>query len=129
MMLKEICDKSGVDKVLLTLGVMMLLNIPAVSFAQVRQFGDEFEAPAGTQGGSDIVTATITIMNGLLVLAALAALIVIIIGGVRYIFSQGDEENAVKARQSIVYAVVGLIVIGLAAVLVNFIFNVIKGTT
>jgi cbb3-type cytochrome oxidase subunit 3 len=114
-------------KIAATALTLSLLAVPTLAFGQI--FGDQLANPTGTQGGSDIIGAVITILNGLLVLAALAALIIIIVGGVRYIFSQGDEENAAAAKNTILYAVVGLIVIGLAAVLVNFIFNVIAGTT
>jgi uncharacterized membrane protein YidH (DUF202 family) len=71
--------------------------------------------------------AIITIVNVLLVLAALVAAIFLVIGGIRYITSQGDEEAADKAKNTILYSVIGLIVIGLAAALVNFIVGAIQG--
>jgi len=52
--------------------------------------------------------------------AALAVLF-IIIGGVRYIVSAGDEDAAEKAKRMILYAIIGLIIIILSFVIVNFI--------
>jgi len=48
-------------------------------------------------------------------------MVFLLIGGIRYIFSQGDEDQAAQAKNTILYAIIGLIVIGLAAVVVNFI--------
>ena len=62
----------------------------------------------------------------LLVLAALAAAIFLIIGGARYIGSQGDEDAAAEAKNTILYAIIGLIVIGLAAVIVNFFVSALQ---
>jgi hypothetical protein len=83
-------------------------------------------APAGTLGGNDLVGAVVFIVNWLLVLAALAALVFLIIGGIRYIVSQGEEEAAEKAKNTILYAIIGLIVIGLSAVVVNFIVSIFQ---
>lgn len=80
--------------------------------------------PIGTLPGADLVGAVILILNVLLVLAALAALVMLIVGGVQYIVSRGDEDAAAKAKNTILYAIIGLIVIGLAAVTVNFIVGI-----
>ncbi len=53
-------------------------------------------------------------------LVGLIAAIFIVIGGVRYIISRGEEDETEKAKNMILYAVIGLIVIGLSAAIVNF---------
>lgn len=85
-------------------------------------------APQGTLGGNDLVAAIIFIINWLLVLAALTALVFLIIGGFQYIISRGDEDAAATAKNTILYAIIGLIVIGLSAVVVNFIVSIFSGT-
>ncbi|MDP3997021.1 MAG: hypothetical protein Q8P73_00770 [bacterium] len=62
-----------------------------------------------------------TTLNVLMVLVGLGAIVFIIIGGARYIASQGDEQASAQAKNTILYAVLGLIVIGLAAAVVNFV--------
>ena len=47
----------------------------------------------------------------------------IIIGGLRYITSGGDSGNVTGAKNTILYAVVGLIVVALAQVIVRFVVN------
>lgn len=75
---------------------------------------------------SPLVGAIRTIVNILLILASLAAVIMIIYGGVRYIISRGDEDEAAAAKNTILYAVIGLIVIGLSAAIANFVINAIS---
>lgn len=104
----------------ITLGLALALAVtPVVTLAQGGL--GPVEAPQGTQAGNDLPGAVLNIVNFLLILAALAALVFLILGGVRYIFSQGDEDQAAQAKNTILYAIIGLIVIGLAAVVVNFI--------
>ncbi|MBI1812482.1 hypothetical protein HY285_01655 [Candidatus Peregrinibacteria bacterium] len=52
---------------------------------------------------------------------ALAAVVFIIIAGIRLIVSQGEEEQKNKAKKTIIYVVIGLIVVLFAKVIVNFI--------
>ncbi len=75
--------------------------------------------PSGT-ATSSFAAAIIFLLNALLILAALGALVFLIIGGARYIGSQGDEDAAAAAKNTILYSILGLIVIGLAAAIVNF---------
>lgn len=94
---------------------------PAVTFAQglsgIRPFQGTAESP--------LPVAVTAIVNVLLILAGLAAGIFLIIGGVQYITSGSDETGQDKAKNRILYAVIGLIVIGLAAAVVNFVINAV----
>lgn len=55
--------------------------------------------------------------------AGVVAVFVIMYAGVRYILARGKEENIVKAKNTIIYAISGLIVILLAFVITNFILG------
>lgn len=74
----------------------------------------------GDETGEDLVEFIRLIINAFLILVALAAAIFIVIGGVRYISSQGVEDAAASAKRIVLYAVIGLVVVGLAAAIVNF---------
>jgi ABC-type Fe3+ transport system permease subunit len=65
-----------------------------------------------------IVAAAIEI---LLRVAALAAVGFVIFGGVQFLTSQGEPDATNKARQTIINALIGLVIAVLAAVIVNFI--------
>lgn len=51
------------------------------------------------------------------------ALLVIVISGFRYILSAGDPEKATKARNGIIYALVGLVVAISADAIVSFVIK------
>jgi uncharacterized membrane protein len=104
--------------------LLSFLLLPLIVFAQASGFGQETQFE-GTPGGSDLAGAIETVINFLLALAALVAAIFLIVGGVRYITSQGDEDQAERAKLTILYSVLGLIVIGLAAIIANFVTNII----
>jgi uncharacterized membrane protein len=51
------------------------------------------------------------------------AVIMLIIGGFRYITSAGDEAGAKSARNTIIYAIVGLVIVALAQFIVKFVIT------
>jgi hypothetical protein len=75
--------------------------------------------PAG-QTAQDTVIAVINVLS--LVGGALAV-IMIIYGGLRYVISGGNQEATKSAKNTIVYAVVGLVIIAIAQVIVQFVLT------
>ncbi|MFH1354434.1 MAG: MMCAP2_0565 family pilin-like conjugal transfer protein [bacterium] len=61
------------------------------------------------------------VVNALLGLVGIAAAIFLVYAGVKYIMSEGDEETVNQAKRQIIYAIIGLVVIGLSAVIVNIV--------
>jgi hypothetical protein len=80
----------------------------------------------GNDTVEDFKATVISIVNIFLGLIALLAAIILVVAGVRYIISQGDDKAVEKAKNTILYAVIGLIVIGLAAITVNFVVSAIR---
>ncbi len=97
------------------------MNIIKTALAQGLSGIQPFQGTAQ----SNLPTAVTNIINVLLILAALVAGIYMILGGVKYIVSGGDTQAQDKAKNQILYAVVGLIAIGLAAAIVNFVVGAI----
>ena len=63
------------------------------------------------------------IINVMLFVVGAIAVIMIIIGGIRYIVSAGDSNAVQGAKNTIMYAIIGLIVAVLAYALVNFVLS------
>ena len=61
------------------------------------------------------------VLNIFYFLMSVVAVIVIIIAGIRYSTSGGDAGKVSSAKNQILYAVIGLIVIGLAFVITSFV--------
>ena len=63
------------------------------------------------------------ILNAIIGMLGLVAVVVIIIGGVTYMTSAGDAGKVKKAKDTILYGVIGLIVVALAFAIVNFVIG------
>ncbi len=75
----------------------------------------------GGECGGDGIFKTIT--NVLLFLVGAVSVIMLIIGGIRYTISQGDSTAITSAKNTILYAVIGIIVSLLAYAVVNFVLS------
>lgn len=75
--------------------------------------------------GSDCTDAPIfqTITNVLLFIVGAISVIMLIIGGIRYTLSGGDSTAVTSAKNTILYAVIGIIVSLLAFAVVNFVIG------
>jgi hypothetical protein len=71
----------------------------------------------------DSTKMTRTIINVMLQVLGILAVIMIIVGGIRYTISNGDASRVKAAKDTITYAVVGLIVALLSYAIVNFVIG------
>ncbi len=78
------------------------------------------DTATGTQKIQDIVT---TIVNIFSVIVGIVAVIMIIWGGFKYITSGGDSGNITSAKNTIIYAIIGLVIVALAQFLVQFVLD------
>ncbi|MBR2831060.1 hypothetical protein IKE83_01750 [Candidatus Saccharibacteria bacterium] len=67
----------------------------------------------------------VNIMNAIILILGLVAVIVIIIGAVTLMTSNGDAGKVVKGKNTILYAVIGLIIAALSYGIVNFTINIV----
>ena len=72
---------------------------------------------------TSIPTIIKNVVNILLFIVGAASVIMIVIGGLRYVTSGGDSGSVNGAKNTILYAVVGLVVAFMAYALVNFVLT------
>ncbi len=117
---------------ILTAGMLMvgLLGVftPAVSAANginICSNGNEDSVYCKNKNtGETQVNGIIkTIVEVLLTAVGAISIIMIVIGGIMFALSSGDAQKAAKARNTVLYAVVGLAVSLFASAIVNFVFN------
>ena len=77
-------------------------------------------------GNDSLETDVGSIINMIIYGIGIVAVIVIIIGGVNYMLSQGDPNKIKKAKDTILYGVIGLVVVLIAFAIVNFVLGVFK---
>lgn len=70
-----------------------------------------------------------TITNVMLFIIGAVSVIMLIIGGLRYVVSGGDSTAVQNAKNTILYAIVGVIVAILAYAAVSFIISSFSGST
>ncbi len=71
------------------------------------------------EGARTLSGAVFWILSVLLSAVAIGAVVVLIIGGVMYLFSFGEEDRAKTAKRLILYAIIGLLIIGGSLLLVR----------
>ena len=69
------------------------------------------------------------ITNTVLYAVGIISVIMLIYGGLRYVVSGGDSKKVTDAKNTIIYAIIGLIVSILSYAIVNFVINAIGGGT
>ena len=80
--------------------------------------------PENIDGNDGLVTK---VVNILLWAIGLISVIMIIIGGIRYATSNGDSNAVTAAKNTIMYAVIGLVIAIFAYAIVNFVLVQITG--
>lgn len=78
-------------------------------------------AGTGKKGEADINTAVQTVIEVLIWVVGVAAVIVIIIGGIMYTTSAGDPGKTKRAKDTILYGIIGLVIAVLAYTIVLFV--------
>jgi hypothetical protein len=80
-----------------------------------------------TDNGSKLSVFVKKLINVLSLLVGAVAVIMIIYGGFRYVTSGGSESSVSSAKNTILYAVIGLVIVALAQVIVHFVLNNLAG--
>lgn len=120
-----------------TLMFMTPVAVPAIAYAAVTPTdiknnlcsGSNFDLTGGTTDcntnadESSFNNTLRRIINIISVIVGVIAVIMIIWGGLRYITSGGDSTRVGNAKNTILYALIGLIIVALAQVIVRFVLN------
>ena len=77
------------------------------------------EQPENLFNGDDSVFQTVT--NVMLFLIGAISVVMLIYGGIRYTISQGDSTAVTNAKNTIMYAAIGIVIAILAFAIVNFV--------
>jgi uncharacterized membrane protein (DUF373 family) len=98
------------------------MNNLVTKFAQIVSNPDDVNIPKPGTDGQLEVALRIVFMT-----AAVIAVIVIVIAGFTYVMSMGDPQKTAKAKDTILYALIGLAVAIFANVIISFVLGKIFG--
>ena len=107
-----------------TVAVVGLVN--ATQTLAIGTIADGANSARGAQQPSDLfgnAGVFSEISSVLLFIVGAVAVIMIVIGGLRYVVSGGDASQVQGAKNTILYALVGIIIAILAYAAVNFVIN------
>ena len=76
-----------------------------------------------TEKKEDLTNSVTTIINAVIGILGLVCVVVMIIGGINYMTSSGDAGKVKKAKDTILYGLIGLIVCVLAFAIVNWVIG------
>lgn len=92
----------------------------SASKQQVLEGSGTSAAACDDNGVTNILRTAVNILG---VVAGIAAVIMIIISGFRYITSGGDSGKVSAAKNALIYALVGLVIVALSQFLVHFVLK------
>jgi hypothetical protein len=111
----------------LTAGTAMAACDPALGGIQA---GADCAKPSGTSGNLFSTGGIFqTIANILIFLVGAIAVIYLIIGGLRYVTSGGDSKAVTAAKDTILYAIIGIVVAVISYALVTFVISSLAKAT
>ena len=114
--------------ILFIAGFLTFLVVPEVSAITLREGAEAARCdgcPAdlfGDKGAFKQVTNTILYIVGII------AVIMLIIGGIKYVISGGDSKKVTDAKNTILYAIIGLIIAFLSYAIVNFVISALPSS-
>jgi len=121
------------SKIIKLIAPLVYLISPALAFAAVENTGDVLVDPCPRNAGF-LQLCKITgdkfgqfvgnLVNAAMVLAALVSLAFLIYGGVKWIMSEGDKTAIDNARQTIVGAIIGLVIVFLSYLILSVVLKV-----
>jgi hypothetical protein len=122
-----------IRKYLFTLFAFAVGFLPSLAFAQLQKIPcpEGLRCPGEGTGGVGItaINGLITlVINYLLGITFGLAVLFIVIGGLRYIVSGGNEESAEKGKKTILNAVIGIIIVILSYIIINLVVNTVTTT-
>lgn len=130
-----------VKKILMNVGFVSLLLVPVAAIGQVAsaqlqtntadptqslQQGTCLDTTSGCDNqtsGTTVNTIVATVINIFSWVVGVISVIMIIYGGFKYITSGGDAGGVTAAKNTILYAIVGLVIVALAQVIVQFVLD------
>lgn len=81
---------------------------------------------SGNSGEATITRVLNSVLQIISWIAGIAAIIMIVLAGLKYITSGGDASQIASAKTSLIYALVGVVIVALAQVIVHFVIKTAK---
>jgi hypothetical protein len=127
--MKKLIKKTALSLVLASLIIMPLFALTVATAPEVdaAKYTSHVWGATCAPGGvpTNIRTAIMNVTNWILGFVAIIATLIVIYGGVLYLTAAGNEEAVEKAKKTISYGIIGVVICGLAYAIVIVVSTVI----
>lgn len=106
-----------------SLGLATVSGDVSLAESAASQARDGLQAAGGNSNTQNLPGLIEIVVNVLLFIIGAVSVIMIIIGGFKYVISNGDSSQITSAKNTILYAVIGLVIALLAFAIVRFVIN------
>lgn len=124
----------------ISLFAMFAPALPAFADATVQQginnslkCGSNLQIPtdgqqcAVDQSSNDLSRKIKRLINIMSAIVGVVAVAMIIVGGFRYVTSGGNDTSVTSAKNTILYAIIGLVIVAMSQILVHFTIKSLSG--
>jgi Zn-dependent protease with chaperone function len=128
MTMTQALSKYRVLFAILTAFAMMIAVAPVAHMAPPDPLGIDAARPT-VLGDEDLVTTITSIINVALGLLGIIAVVIVLIGGFKWMTAGGNEEKVTEARKLIISGVIGIAIILSAYAIASFVVNRLGAAT
>jgi len=131
--------KKSIKTVIAGILLVPILTLSAIIVSPIGVFAADCDTHSGIANGVECGNSTstpddlfgnkgifTTIINVVLFVIGAISVVMLIFGGVRYTISGGESKAVESAKNTILYAIIGLVIAILAFAIVNFVITSIK---
>lgn len=137
--MKNICKKAGqiltgASAAVTLLAGRVMATTTTTTTTTTTEVANPAQAGAEAARGSGMPSELVgvngvftKITNTILYAVGIVSVVMLIYGGIRYVVSGGDSKKVTDAKNTIMYALIGLIIAILSFAIVNFVINAVGG--
>ena len=114
--------------VLLIVGMAVAIMAPEVSALTLREGAEAARCDGCPSDLFGDTGAFRQVTNTILYIVGIIAVIMLIIGGIKYVVSGGDSKKVTDAKNTVLYAIIGLVIAFLAFAIVNFVISALPSS-
>ena len=113
---------------IIMVGVISLTGLSSVSALTLQEGAEAARCdgcPENLFGNTGVFRQ---VTNTILYVVGIIAVIMLIIGGIKYVISGGDSKKVTDAKNTVLYAIIGLVIAFLAFAIVNFVISALPSS-
>ena len=105
--------------------VAMVSNVSALTLQEGARAAQCDGCPSDLFGSTGVFKQ---VTNTILYIVGIIAVIMLIIGGIKYVVSGGDSKKVTDAKNTVLYAIIGLVICFLSFAIINFVISALPSS-